>query len=114
MSAFTANADYEEVDRQPMRLRAGDEVTVGPVDRAWPGWVWASDDSERCSYVPEDFLEPLGEGRFAAMRDYDSRVLRVKRGDRLTSILTVHGWHWCRNARDEEGWLPAYLLKVES
>ena len=61
MSAFLANADYEEKDSHPLHLRAGDEVTAGPEDRAWPGWVWATDDDGRDGYVPESILEPLGE-----------------------------------------------------
>ena len=62
MPSFIANADYEEKDSDPIRLEPGDEITVGPVDRAWPGWVWAEDDSNNDGYVPEEILEPLGEG----------------------------------------------------
>ena len=39
---FIANADYEEKDSDSIRLQAGDEVCIGPADRAWPDWVWAS------------------------------------------------------------------------
>ena len=33
MPSFTANADYEEKDHNPLTLEAGDEITVGPADR---------------------------------------------------------------------------------
>lgn len=111
MASYVANADYEERDRDPIRLKAGDEVTVGPADRAWPGWVWAENSSGRTGYVPEEILEPLGEGRFSAIEAFDPTVLSVKRGEALESLKQIHGWHWCRAGEDREGWLPGYLLK---
>ena len=111
MPEFVANADYEEKDSNPIHLRAGDEVTVGPVDRAWPGWVWAVDGSENDGYVPEQILEPLGEGRFSAMEDFDPTVLQVRRGDVLESLKQIHGWHWCRNEAGQHGWVAGYLLR---
>ena len=111
MPSFIANADYEEKDRNPLTLESGDEVTVGPADRAWPGWVWARDNTGRSGYVPEDILEPTGEGRFALMEDFDPAVLTVKRGDQLESVRQIHGWHWCRNEAGAEGWVAGYLLE---
>jgi hypothetical protein len=114
MSGFLANADYEERDANAIELKAGEEVTVGPVDRAWPGWVWAIDRHGRGGYVPEEILEPLGEGRFSAIRDFDPTVLAVKKGDRLDSLEQIHGWHWCRHSDGREGWVAGYLLQPEN
>jgi len=111
MPAFTANADYAESDRDPLRLAAGDEVTVGPADHAWPGWVWATDRHGRHGYVPEEILEPLGNGRLAARDAFDPTVLTVRRGDLLDSLRQIHGWHWCRNLHGLEGWVAGYLLR---
>jgi hypothetical protein len=111
MANFTASSDYEEKDRHPIKLAAGDEVTVGVADHAWPGWVWATDRDGHDGYVPEEILEPLGEGRFAAINPYDPTVLTIKRGDRIESLRQIHGWHWCQNERGEQGWVGGYLLK---
>lgn len=111
MPQFTANADYEEKDPDPLHLEPGDEVNVGPTDHAWPGWVWAVDKDGRNGYLPEEILEPLGEGRFSVMSAFDPTVLTIKRGDRLESLKQIHGWHWCRNVANEEGWVAGYLLK---
>ena len=111
MPIFTANADYEEKNSKPIQLVAGDEVTVGIADRAWPGWIWATDRDGKDGYVPEGILEPVGGGRCAVMEDYDPSVLTIKRGDRIESLKQIHGWHGCRNERGEEGWVGGYLLK---
>jgi hypothetical protein len=111
MASFIVNADYEEMDSDPIRLKPGDEISVGPADRAWPGWVWATDKDDNDGYVPECILEPLGEGRFAAIEAFDPTVLTVRRGDRIESLRQIHGWHWCRNDRGMTGWVAGYLLK---
>jgi hypothetical protein len=111
MATFIANSDYEEKDSDPIRLSPGHEVSVGPADRAWPGWVWASDAAGNDGYVPEEILMSSGEGRFTAVEAFDPTVLTVRRGDHLESLRQIHGWHWCRNERGEEGWVAGYLLR---
>lgn len=114
MATYTANADYEEKDSDPIRLEPGDEISTGPVDSVWPGWVWASDRDGRDGYVPEQILEPLGEGKFAAIEAYDPAVLTIRRGDKLESLKQIHGWHWCRNETGSEGWVAGYLLRPQA
>ncbi|MBC8126889.1 MAG: hypothetical protein H8M99_07065 [Gloeobacteraceae cyanobacterium ES-bin-144] len=111
MTTFTANADYEEKDTDPIRLESGDEVTTGHHDHAWPGWVWATDIHGNDGYVPQEILAALENGHFIAKASFDPTVLTIKRGDRIHSIRQIHGWHWCRNARAEEGWVAGYLLR---
>lgn len=111
MSAFIANSDYEEKDSDPIHLKPGDEVSVGPADCAWPGWVWAANAAGHDGYVPEEILQPLGDGRFTAAETFDPTVLTIRRGDPLISLRQIHGWHWCRNERGEEGWVAGYLLR---
>lgn len=111
MPTFTANADYEEKDSDPIRLQPGDEITAGPPDQAWPGWVWATHASGADGYVPGEILRPLGGGRFIATAAFDPTVLTIRRGDRLESLHQIHGWHWCRNTAGSEGWVAGYLLR---
>lgn len=111
MPEFTANADYEEKDTDPLWLQPGDVVTAGQPDQAWPGWVWATDAAGCDGYVPAEILRPLGDGRFAATAAFDPTVLTVRRGDRLESLRQIHGWHWCRDAASREGWVAGYLLR---
>ena len=111
---FTANSDYEEKNTHAIHLTAGQEVTSGPADKTWPGWIWASDANGRNGYVPAEILEPLGEDRWAAMEDFDPTVLKISRGDKITSIKQIHGWHWCQNEAEEEGWVAGYLLRPDA
>ena len=107
---FTANADYEDNNSRAMHLTAGQEVTSGPADKTWPGWIWATDSNECSGFVPAEILEPLGEDRWATMQDFDPTVLKIKRGDAITSLQQIHGWHWCENASGDHGWVADYLL----
>jgi hypothetical protein len=111
MTFFTANADYEEKDTDPLALQPGDEVTVGQADRAWPGWVWAANAAGGDGYVPEEILRAVGDGRYQATAAFDPTVLTIRRGDRLESLRQIHGWHWCRDAAGREGWVAGYLLR---
>ena len=111
MPTYIASSDYEEKDSDPIRLEPGDEVRAGPPDRAWPGWVWATDAAGNDGYVPMEILKPLGDGRFSATQSFDPTVLTIRRGDPLESLRQIHGWHWCRNDHGEEGWVAGYLLR---
>lgn len=108
---FKINADYEENNTRALHLTAGQEVTSGPADSTWPGWIWATDSSGCNGYVPAEILEPLGEDRWAAMEDFDPTVLKVSRGEVVESLKQLHGWHWCRNGAGKEGWVAGYLMK---
>ncbi|MGJ8644190.1 MAG: SH3 domain-containing protein [Luteolibacter sp.] len=111
---FKINADYEENNTRALHLAAGQEVTSGPADTAWPGWIWATDSSGSTGYVPAEILEPLGEDRWAAMEAFDPTVLKVTRGETVDSLKQIHGWHWCRNSEGKEGWVAGYLMKAEA
>ena len=91
MPHFTANADYEEKNSQPLRLEPGAMVRTGPADHTWPGWVWASDDHGRAGYIPEELLEKTGPGTAKATGPFDPTVLTIRRGDRLESLRQIHG-----------------------
>lgn len=108
---YLANSDYEDHDTVPLLLKPGDEVEVGNADHTWPGWVWASDGQGRDGYVPGEFLELVEGSRHKVVEQFDPTVLKIQRGDALESLRQIHGWHWCRNGKGEEGWVAGYLLR---
>lgn len=106
-----ANSDYTVVDRNPLALKIGDRVRLGPDDRAWPGWVWAIDEQGRGSFVPEDHLSPIDEQTAEVICDFNARDLSVSRHEAVIALREVKGWMWCRNAAGDEGWLPEFVLQ---
>jgi hypothetical protein len=111
---YIANADYEDKDSNPLFLAPGDEITTGPADKTWSGWVWAENNSGCDGYVPEEVLELIEGKRFRALSAFNPTVLVIKRGDQLISLKQIHHWHWCRNTDGAEGWVADYLLKESS
>ena len=111
MSAFTANSDYEEKDINPIRLKPGDIIRTGRADHTWPGWIWVINAEGNGGYVPEEILKPTDDSNFTATEAFDPTVLTIRRGDKLTSLRQIHGWHWCRNEHRKEGWVAGYLLR---
>ena len=108
--SLRASADYAVIDRAPLTLRVGQEVRVGRKDMDWPGWVWVTSDDGRGSYVPEDILIPEGTEGARVQQAFQAHDLSVKKNEVVTSLREVKGWHWCRDDKGNEGWLPAYLL----
>lgn len=108
---FIANADYEVIDRSPLVLAIGDHVRLGQRDSDWPGWIWATAINGRGSYVPEDILTVASDGTARVDQAFHARDLTVVKEEIVVSLREVKGWHWCRNAHEGEGWLPAYLLR---
>jgi hypothetical protein len=73
--------------------------------------VWATDSHGNDGYVPAEILQAAENGRFSVTEAFDPTVLTIRRGDRLTSLRQIHGWHWCRNDAGSEGWVAGYLLR---
>jgi uncharacterized protein YgiM (DUF1202 family) len=108
--SFTANTDYTVIDRAPLTLAEGDKVRLGRPDSAWPGWIWVTAPDGRGSYVPEEILTRKRGATATVAQAFAARDLSVSKGERVTSLREVKGWHWCRKSSGEEGWLPEYLL----
>jgi hypothetical protein len=111
MASYLVTADYEVIDRAPLTLAEGDAVRLGPPDSDWPGWVWVTAINGRGSYVPEDHLTAVGDGSAHVTTAFQARDLSVCKGDQIESLREVKGWHWSRDQRGNEGWLPSYLLR---
>lgn len=108
---FIANADFQVIDRQPVKLTASEIVTVTAPDRVWPGWLATKTSSERKVHIPSEFLAINGDSA-TLLEAFDSTDLCVKRGDKILSLREIHEWHWCENLTNgETGWLASYLLK---
>jgi hypothetical protein len=108
--AKTSNADYTVVDRSRVCLKVGETVDLGMEDKVWAGWVWASNQEGRGTYVPVTSLERVGEEQAKVVEEFQAVDLSLKKGEEVTALREVCGWFWCRNAAGVEGWVPDYVL----
>ena len=109
-----ATCDYQVIDRNALALAVGDQVKVGRPDAGWEGWVWVSVEDGRGTYVPRDILEDADASPgalTAVLSEFQAKDLSVTKGEEVETLKEVQGWLWCRNAKQDEGWLPAYLLR---
>lgn len=92
-------------------MQRGDVLTTGKRDPDNPGWVWCTHSSGISGWVPEKFLD-LYEETGTARRNYSTRELDVKTGDKLTLHELESGWYWVSDAQGEKGWVPAACFEL--
>ncbi len=88
------------------RFRCGEPVEVGRRDTRWSSWLWCTTSSGAGAWVPEQLLKISDPTRAVVTTDYNSIELTVTPGDLVTGTQAVAGWIWCRNAHNDEGWVP--------
>jgi len=96
----------------PLRVQAGEMVTIGRGDREYPGWVWCEDETGLGGWLPQEIVGPAAPGDDAqARRDFDTREMSVAEGEEVTIIARQSGWAMCRDEAGEEGWVPLDCLE---
>ncbi len=99
-----------------VRLSCGESVAILKSDSEFPGWLWCRSSAGEEAWIPEAFIEPMGEsdsgasadepGRGRMRRDYDSTELSVAVGERLALIEEESGWFWAEDSLGRRGWIP--------
>ena len=105
----TVIAAHAATYADPIRLDAGDEVTLTGRTEVWDGyaWHWACARDGRAGWVPEGLLE--GDPPTAGRR-YDARELTVEPGIRVAVPERLGGWSLVRDPTGAEGWIPDKCL----
>jgi hypothetical protein len=98
-------ARHEPSAREPLRVRAGELLTVGREDDEWRGWVWCTTAVGAGGWVPLAFLR-ANETGVVTLVDYDATELAVEAGEVLAVEQVVNGWLWCRGDSGRSGWVP--------
>ncbi|WP_411844699.1 SH3 domain-containing protein [Roseibacillus persicicus] len=111
MKKLTANADYEELDRNPLNLQLGQKVTVGEEDKTWPEWIWTQTENGLSGYVPKDYLDLDNSPQATVTNEFDGTILKVSKGEVIESEFELGGWHWCHDDEGKKGWVPNYLFR---
>ena len=95
---------------EPIRLKAGDQVTVGKRDEEYPGWIWTTVASGRSGWAPEELLDVSGAEAVARV-DYESTELDTSPGETVRVFFEMLEWAWVRNAAGAEGWVPLKTIR---
>ena len=90
----------------PYVFEKGERLHIEKRDAEWPGWIWCTNEKGKSAWVPEQWVELRGE-LCVLLRKYSSRELTVRLGEEIEWIDEVNGWMLVRNAKGEEGWIPA-------
>lgn len=97
----------------PIRFKAGDQVTLGRRDEEYPGWIWTTIAGGNSGWAPEDLLSQSGSTAIA-LGEYDSTELATQAGERVRVISERFDWAWVRNSAGREGWVPLRTLRHAS
>ena len=108
--AVVAISAHEIPDRPPIRVEAGDRVSVGERDSEWPAFVFVTSQSGR-GWIPERHLDRQDAGA-VVRHGYDTTELSTEQGEELEVLHedAISGWHWCRAKNGREGWVPERTL----
>ena len=98
--------EYRAEYRDPIRVTAGERVSVGREDNEFPGWRWCKASDGREGWVPVELLSNEG-GKAVVSEDYSARELAVRPGEEVLIEDARHDWLLVRNAQGERGWIPA-------
>ncbi len=111
--AFLVTEDYRAEYPDPIKISKGDSVVIGEKYEGnpdWNGWVWCINKAGSKGWVPENILIIEGNSGTAA-EDYDAAELGAVKGEILECNKLTGGWAFCRNGKNEWGWIPESNLK---
>ena len=106
MERVRALIAHRSPDRTPLRLRPGDEVTVGEGDGEWPAFSFVT-AAGGGGWIPTRYLS-ADAGAATVLQPYDTTELATSAGEVLEVVVRddESGWHWLRNDEGREGWVP--------
>ena len=104
-------AAHRAPDRPPIRVAAGDSVTLGERDSDWPQFVWTTLAQGLGGWIPAVLFDrDIGEA--TALSDYDTRELDTTIGEILILHHHQEEWWWAENANGDSGWIPARAIEL--
>ncbi|MDQ6884452.1 MAG: SH3 domain-containing protein [Candidatus Dormibacteraeota bacterium] len=105
-------ASHRPSSTAPIEVRPGDRVTVHERDDEWPAFVKVTTSTGDSGWVPSRHLAGTS-GDVEVIAPYNTQELAADPGEMLSVIERddESGWHWCRNDRGHEGWIPIRSLE---
>ena len=98
-------ADYEPMYADPIRVHAGEPISVSREDDEFPGWRWCASGDGREGWVPIELIETSGD-RSRIIQTYSAIELAVRAGEDVVVHDSRHQWLFVSNSKGEQGWIP--------
>ncbi len=96
---------YESAYPEPLKMKAGDAISIGEKESPWDGWLWCAAVDGNKGWVPESYVKRDGD-RGHLRVDYDATELTVEVGEELTVISEEADWFRCVRQDGRIGWVP--------
>ncbi len=103
--------EHKRIYDEGIQFRCGEPVEIGRRDTRWSSWLWCTTATGVGAWVPEQLLKSSDQTRAVVTTDYNSIELTVTPGELVTGTQVLAGWIWCRNAHNDEGWVPLENLQ---
>ncbi|OTA17426.1 variant SH3 domain protein [Xenorhabdus beddingii] len=104
--------DYISAYPNPIKLQAGDIVSVSYSDLDYPYWIWTTNALNICGWVPQHILHFIPPDKAICSENYTAHELTVKAGECLYLERTLNGWYWAHKDSGEIGWIPQEYIKL--
>lgn len=107
--------DWKQSYNPALKVARGDLVFAIKRDHSkWTGWIWCTDKSGLAGWLPELVFKTVAVGKEnIILQDFDTLELTVSIGEIVFITRHLNEWTWCRNAVDQEGWVPDICLGPE-
>ncbi len=112
-SAARITTAYQSAYPDPLKVKAGETLTVAKNDTEWPGFVWCTNQSGKGGWMPENYINRKGSVGLARC-DYEATELSVNVGQIVTIHQVESDWAWCRQQSGSEGWVPLKHIEITS
>ncbi len=110
MRTGRVNLAYQKAYADPIRMQAGEALSIGDKETEWPGWIWCTGRNGKSGWVPAKYVERQDHTGIA-LYDYDATELSVSAGQMLSLGQEESGWVWCTNQEGQSGWVPLECLE---
>ncbi|WP_319927360.1 SH3 domain-containing protein [Xenorhabdus littoralis] len=111
MRKVTVIHDYISAYPNPIKLQAGDIVSISHSDIEYPCWVWTTNILNVSGWVPQQILQFTDPDKAICNENYTAHELTVKVGENLYLENSLNGWYWAHKESGEAGWIPQEYIR---
>ncbi|CAM3845999.1 SH3 domain-containing protein [Xenorhabdus thuongxuanensis] len=113
MKKGTVIHDYVSAYPNPIKLQAGDIVSISHSDIEYPYWIWTTNSLNISGWVPQQILDLIYPDKAICKENYTAYELTVKAGEYLYLDRVLNGWYWAHKESGEAGWLPLEYINSD-